>query len=138
MFRKKEAEAETTSSETIVGTSVKLRGNLKSEGNVKIEGNLTGEIKARGDVFITQTADIKAKIKAKNVTISGTVNGNIEAEERIEISESGKVFGDVASNILIIKEGAIFSGKSIMEVKSLEEKEEEEKEPKPEYEIEEK
>jgi cytoskeletal protein CcmA (bactofilin family) len=138
MFRKKEAEVETTSSETIVGTSVKLRGNLKSEGNVKIEGNLTGEIKARGDVFITQTADIKAKIKAKNVTISGTVNGNIEAEERIEISESGKVFGDVASNILIIKEGAIFSGKSIMEVKSLEEKEEEEKEPKPEYEIEEK
>lgn len=135
MLGKKE-EPEIVSSETIVGTSVKLRGNLKSEGNVKIEGNLTGEIKANGDIIITPTADVKAKISGKNVIISGVVNGNIEAQEKIEITESGKVFGDIVSNVLVIKEGAIFSGKSIMEVKSLEVKEEK-VEPEPEYDLEE-
>jgi cytoskeletal protein CcmA (bactofilin family) len=136
MLGKKEEEPEVTSSETIVGTSVKLRGNLKSEGNVKIEGNLTGEIKAKGDVFIDQTAEVKAKISAKNVTVSGIVNGNIDTGEKLEITESGKVFGDIVSNVLMIKEGAIFSGKSIMEVTSLEEKKAV-SEPEPEYEIEE-
>jgi len=135
MFKKQE-ENEIQSSETIVGTAVKLRGTLKSEGNVKIEGNLTGEIKAGGDLLITSTAEVKAKISAKNVTVSGVVNGNIEAQEKLEITESGKVFGDITSNILVIKEGAIFSGKSIMEVKSLEE-EKEITEPEPEYELEE-
>jgi len=136
MLGKKE-EPEIISSETIVGTSVKLRGNLKSEGNVKIEGNLTGEIKAGGDIIIAPTADVKAKISGKNVIISGVVNGNVEAQEKLEITESGKVFGDIVSNILVIKEGAIFSGKSIMEVKSLEIKEEK-VEPEPEYDLEEK
>ena len=68
--------------------------------------------------------------------VAGIVNGNIDTQEKLEITESGKVFGDIASNVLIIKEGAIFSGKSIMEVKSLEAKEET-PEPEPEYEIEE-
>ena len=123
MLGKKEAEAEAISSETVVGTSVKLRGNLKSDGNVKVEGNLTGEIKAKGDVLITQTSDVKAKISAQNVTVAGIVNGNIDTKEKLEITESGKVFGDVTSNVLVIKEGAIFSGKSVMEVKSLDDKE---------------
>jgi cytoskeletal protein CcmA (bactofilin family) len=136
MLGKKAEEVETISSETIVGTSVKLRGNLKSDGNVKIEGNLNGEIKAKGDVLVSQTADVKAKISAKNIIVSGIVNGNVDAQEKLEITESGKVFGDAASNVLVIKEGAIFSGKSVMEVKSLEEKEKI-PEPEPEYEIEE-
>ncbi len=136
MLGKKEEEVEAISSETIVGTSVKLRGNLKSDGNVKIEGNLNGEIKAKGDVLVSQTADVKAKISAKNITVAGIVNGNVDAQEKLEITESGKVFGDAASNVLVIKEGAIFSGKSVMEVKSLEEKEKT-PEPEPEYEIEE-
>jgi cytoskeletal protein CcmA (bactofilin family) len=123
MLGKKEAEAEAISSETVVGTSVKLRGNLKSDGNVKVEGNLTGEIKAKGDVLISQTSDVKAKISAQNVTVAGIVNGNIDTKEKLEITESGKVFGDVTSNVLVIKEGAIFSGKSVMEVKSLDDKE---------------
>lgn len=136
MLGRKEEEVENISSETIVGTSVKLRGNLKSDGNVKIEGNLNGEIKAKGDVLVSQTADVKAKISAKNIIVAGIVNGNIDAQEKLEITESGKVFGDATSNVLVIKEGAIFSGKSVMEIKSLEEKEKT-PEPEPEYEIEE-
>jgi cytoskeletal protein CcmA (bactofilin family) len=136
MLGKKKEAPEVESSETIVGTAVKLRGNLKSEGNVKVEGNLTGEIKAKENVLITQTAEIKAKISAQNVTVAGIVNGNIDAKERLEITESGKVFGDITCNILVIKEGAIFSGKSIMEIKSLETKAEK-PEAEPEYEIEE-
>lgn len=137
MLGKKQEEPEIVSSDTVVGTAVKLRGNVKSEGNVRVEGNLTGEIKAKGNVWIAQTAEVKAKISAKNITVAGIVNGNVDAQEQLEITESGKIFGDITSNVLIVKEGAIFSGKSVMEVKSLEEKKEE-KEPEPEYEIEEK
>ncbi len=120
--------------ETVVGASVKLKGNLKSEGNIKVAGKLNGEIKTKENVFIEKEATIDGKIVAKNVTISGTVNGNVDTTEKLEITESGKVFGDISTHILNIKSGGIFTGKSAMKTETLEEVKEEIE---PEYELEE-
>jgi cytoskeletal protein CcmA (bactofilin family) len=100
--------------ETIVGTSVKLKGNLKSDGDVYVDGILTGEIRTKGSVVVGPNANIIAGIKAKNVSIAGVVQGNVEAMDRLEIASSGRVLGDIAANILAIEPGAVFSGKSQM------------------------
>lgn len=100
--------------ETIVGSSVKLKGNLRSDGNIKIYGIVTGELKTKGTVFVGPEASIIASIKAKSVKISGTVQGNIEAGDLLEITETGRVLGDICANVLSIAPGAVFSGKSQM------------------------
>ena len=116
MFEKKEdgIVAPSGVAETIVGTSVKLKGNLTSAGDITIDGNVNGEIKTKGIVNIGPNANIIASIKAKKVHVAGVVQGNVEATERLTISETGRVYGDVNANILSIAPGAVFSGKSVM------------------------
>lgn len=109
-----ETEKKARGAETIVGTSVKLKGNLKSDGDIIIDGIVTGELKTKGSVVIGENANVVANIKAGNVSISGAVQGNIEAADRLDITQSGRVLGDIAANVLSIAPGAMFSGKSQM------------------------
>ncbi len=114
MFDKKEEFVPTGAAETVVGTSVKLKGNLKSDGDITVDGSVNGEIKTKGTVTIGPNANIIANVHAKNVNIAGTVQGNVVATDRLSLSESGRVYGDIAANILSISAGALFSGKSTM------------------------
>jgi len=116
MFEKKEDGAIVASgvAETIVGTSVKLKGNLKSDGDITIDGSVNGEVKTKGLVNIGPNANIIANVKAKKITVAGTIQGNVEATERLTITETGRVYGDITANILSIAPGAVFSGKSVM------------------------
>ena len=114
MFEKKDGEGFSGAVETIVGTSVKLKGNLKSDGDITIDGSVNGEIKTKGTVNIGPNAHVIANVKAKKVTIAGTVQGNIEATERLTIAETGRIYGDIIANVLSISPGAIFTGKSTM------------------------
>jgi len=116
--------------ETIVGADVTLTGNLKSDGDIQINGKVKGKIITKSDLLIGEQAVIDGSVKAKNIITTGTVVGNLEANEDLEIAPTGKVFGDLMTKNLIIKKGAIFSGKSMMG-------EEKKKEIKPVYELEE-
>jgi cytoskeletal protein CcmA (bactofilin family) len=115
MFEKKVEDVSSGGiAETIVGSSVKLKGTLKSDGDITVDGSVNGEIKTKGTVNIGPNANIIANIKAKNITVSGTVQGNISADERLNISETGRVYGDISANIISISPGALFTGKSNM------------------------
>lgn len=114
MFDRKEEFVQAGVAETVVGTSVKLKGNLKSDGDITVDGSVNGEIKTKGTVTIGPNANIIANVHAKNVNVAGTVQGNVVATDRLTLSESGRVYGDISSNILSISPGALFSGKSTM------------------------
>jgi len=112
--RKEEFVAQAGAAETVVGTSVKLKGTLKSDGDITVDGSVNGEIKTKGTVTIGPNANIIANVHAKNVNVAGTVQGNVVATDRLNVSESGRVYGDISANILSISAGALFSGKSTM------------------------
>ena len=114
MFEKKEEMTSSGVTETIVGTSVKLKGTLKSDGDITIDGSVNGEVKTKGVVNIGSNAQVIANVKANKVIVSGTVQGNIEASERLTITETGRVYGDIVANVLSISAGAVFTGKSNM------------------------
>jgi cytoskeletal protein CcmA (bactofilin family) len=114
MFDKKDEFVPTGAAETVVGTSVKLKGTLKSDGDITVDGSVNGEIKTKGTVTIGPNANIIANVHAKNVNVAGTVQGNVIATDRLSVSESGRVYGDISANILSIVAGALFSGKSTM------------------------
>lgn len=119
MFEKKDSILE-GASETIVGNSVFLKGNLKSDGPIIIEGAIQGEVKTKNKITINKGAKVNANIKAKSVSISGEVQGNIQATEELQITPTGKVVGDIACKLLSIAPGALFIGKSSMEGEKIE------------------
>jgi len=134
MFGKKNEFGDET--ETIVGPSVSLKGNLRSDGNIKLKGKVSGEIKTKGDVFVAPEAEVKASISTKNIKIAGTVTGDINATGEVEIKETGKVVGNINTGALIIRMGALFIGKSTMDVEPLSKELKEEKTMEPEPELE--
>jgi len=126
MFDKKEEFEENKNAETVVGTSVKLKGTLKSDGNITINGSVSGEVRTKMDVLVGGSADIRANIIAKNAVVSGIVQGNIKVDNELSITQTGKVYGDIEAKILNIASGAYFTGKSSMKDHVVEEEREDE------------
>ena len=117
MFEKREDLNLGDDQETIVGQSVKLKGNLKSNGNIKVAGQVTGEVDAKGNVVVGKTATLEAKVSGANITISGVLKGNITASGQLEITQTGQVMGDVECETLIVQPGGILIGRSNMVLK---------------------
>lgn len=96
--------------ETIVSSSMRIEGELKSQGNIKIDGIISGQVHTSQDLLIGPNAQIDADLIAINATIAGVVKGNITVKGSLVILETGKVIGNVSCASLGIREGAYFSG----------------------------
>ena len=64
-----------------------------------------------GAAGLSETAEVKGEIKAKNILIGGKMDGNVRAQELVEIKSKGKVLGDIFTPKLAIIEGGEFNGK---------------------------
>jgi cytoskeletal protein CcmA (bactofilin family) len=100
---------------TIVGKGAKLEGTVVSAGSLRIDGQVRGEITADGDVMLSPQSQVEADIRAQNVAVAGRFKGTIVVKGRAEIARGGRVDGNITSKTLVIEEGAIFQGQSIME-----------------------
>ena len=108
--------------ETIIGPSIKVKGNFHGQGNIIIEGEVEGSIKTNNFLLIGGKSKIFANIKAKNAKINGKITGNIEINEYLELGQSAVINGDVNTKILSIAKGAIINGKCSMGEQKAEEK----------------
>jgi cytoskeletal protein CcmA (bactofilin family) len=100
---------------TVVGQGAKLEGQVVSAGSLRIDGQVKGQISAEGDVLLSPQSQVEADIRAQNVVVAGRFKGKIEVKGRAEIARGGRVDGDIISKTLVVEEGAIFQGQSMME-----------------------
>ena len=114
MFMSKKNEEVNSEAETIIGAGVEVEGTFASSGNVTVKGRVLGSLETKNDLYVAETASIEAEVKAKNAFIGGEVKGNVVAEEKVKLSNSAKVFGDITCQTLSIEEGAILNGKCQM------------------------
>jgi len=99
--------------ESVIGPKTHIKGEIQGDGGLRIEGVVEGIIALTGNLIITETAKVFAEIKANNISISGAVVGNISAN-RVEILETGRLWGDVMTKHLVTAEGSYFDGRSGM------------------------
>lgn len=104
--------------ETVVGEGVALSGKLEAKHNIQINGTFVGEIIAEGDVVVGVEGEVDAPIHARNATIAGIVNGDVNVVSELEILSTGKVFGNISAKTLSVKPGGVLSGSSIMHGKT--------------------
>ena len=95
-----------------LGRSVFIRGELSGSEDIFVDGQVEGTIQLSGNsLTIGPNGRIRANITAKNVTVNGSVDGNIESGERTDLRKSAVVKGDVRTRRIAIEEGAYFTGK---------------------------
>jgi len=100
--------------DTIIGRGVVVEGTLQTAGDIQINGEFKGKLVTEKDVVVGEHAIVDADINGQNVYVAGEVRGDINAFEKIEILETGKVDGNVAASALSIESGGILKGTSTM------------------------
>ncbi|MFZ4615477.1 MAG: bactofilin family protein [Rectinemataceae bacterium] len=96
---------------TTLGAETVLTGTLRFKDSLMIRGSFDGEIDAEGRLYIDANATVNAsRIIASSVVIGGTVHGDIEAPDRVEMLASAKVYGNIRTARLRIADGVIFEG----------------------------
>ena len=125
MFNNKEdVNVSVKDAETIIGPSIKIKGNFHGQGNMIIEGIVEGSVKTMNRLLIRDKAKITASIEAKEVRVGGEVQGHKKVGGYLEITSTAKIFGDIETSEISIERGAIINGKinMIKEVKNSEKK----------------
>lgn len=87
---------------------------LYCPGSIRIDGYFESNIHSDGEVFIGSDATVKGLIKADNIYIYGTVNGDILAKNKVLIHNTGTVEGDIITKFFEIQENGTFIGKFTM------------------------
>jgi len=114
MFSKDNKPEKFKDAETIIGASVKVKGNFQGQGNIIIEGALEGSLKTDANLFIGDQAKVVANIEAKDAMVNGEIRGNIKAKGYLAIGNTAKIFGDVQYSELSIDKGATINGQILM------------------------
>lgn len=101
---------------TVIGQDTFFKGVIHTQRSIRIEGDFEGEINSQGEVYIGEKSKCKANIFGKKVIVAGEVIGSIECTGGLQITQTGKVYGDISGDQLIIDEGAIYKGKVNMDL----------------------
>lgn len=95
-----------------IGRSVMVKGELSGSEDLFIDGQVEGTIELRGNnLTIGPHGQVKANVNAKDVTVQGKLEGNIQASERAELKKTAVAVGDIVTQRVAIEEGAFFKGK---------------------------
>ncbi len=109
IFGKSNKQSKQNSGATIISFGTTVKGGLNTEGSVFIDGKFEGIIVSTGHVNIGISGVIIGEIRAKNLTVSGIVDGVCDVEH-INILSSGKIIGKIEYTELVIESNGIFDG----------------------------
>lgn len=113
MFEKKHPE-KFKDAETIIGESIKVKGNFSGQGNIIVDGSLEGSLKTKGSVMIGPKAKISANIEAQELTINGQIIGNLNIKDCLYVGKTAVINGDVECSQISIEKGGILNGRCSM------------------------
>ena len=99
--------------DTVIGSNSETEGTFTSSGNVRMDGKFTGSLEIAGNILVGESADIHADINARNISIAGTVRGNV-AGNKVQLLRTGRIWGDINASALTTEEGAFIEGKVTM------------------------
>jgi len=94
-----------------IGASVVIKGEISGSEPLYIDGRVEGSIHVSGQrVTIGRSGTVTANIDAKEVVIMGSVKGNIQCTDRLDIRAEGSLTGDVIAPRVSVEDGAMLKG----------------------------
>ncbi len=105
------ADFATVRSGALIGKSLTIKGEIRGEEDLVIDGKLEGDVDLpQHRLTIGPSGVLQGKIRAREIVVYGTVQGNLQASERVEIKKHAKVIGDLKAQRPVIEDEAYFKG----------------------------
>ena len=95
---------------SIIGSDLSIDGDISVKGNLLIYGKVDGNVICNGVLTMSKGSLVKGDVKTLSADISGTVEGNLEAKEKVSLSSTSILNGNLLASILVIEDGASFNG----------------------------
>jgi len=94
-----------------IGKAVRINGQIQSKEDLYVDGDVEGTLEApEHKLTIGPNGTVHATVKAREVVVLGSIQGNVEAADRIEIRKDAKLVGDIRTARIVIEDGAYFKG----------------------------
>ena len=95
----------------VLGKSVMVKGQIFSREDLTIDGEVEGTVELQEHrLTVGPNGRVQATVKAREIVVLGTIHGNVEAAEKIDIRKDAKLVGDIKTARIVIEDGAYFKG----------------------------
>jgi len=96
---------------TIIGKGTKIEGKMEVSQSVRIDGSFKGTLNATDTLIVGSSGELnEVSISVKNAIIGGIIKGNVIATNKVTLESTSRLDGDLTAKLLVIEEGALFSG----------------------------
>src|SRR5713226_3213717 len=95
----------------VIGKSVMIKGQIFSREDLTIDGEVDGSVELQEHrLTVGPHGKLQAGVKAREIVVLGTIHGNVEASDKIDIRKDAKLVGDIKTARIVIEDGAYFKG----------------------------
>lgn len=95
---------------SIIDDRMTIRGEIETDGTIRVEGKIEGTHHRAGTMIVTSQGGVVGDVEAGDVTVSGTIHGNVQASGRVEIEAGAAVHGQIRAHSMQLHEGATVHG----------------------------
>src|ERR1700758_4650260 len=94
-----------------LGKNVTVKGQIFAREDLTIDGEVEGTVECQEHrLTIGPNARVQAGLKAREIIIHGSIQGNVESTDKIDIKKEAKLVGDIKTSRIVIEDGAYFKG----------------------------
>jgi cytoskeletal protein CcmA (bactofilin family) len=94
-----------------LGPGIQIKGEISGNEDLWLDSKVDGSVSIGGfRLTIGKSAVIEGEVVAREVVVSGKVNGNISARDRLEVKNGSTVVGDLSTARILIEDGAYLKG----------------------------
>ncbi len=96
---------------TVFIAGPELSGEISFRDMLRINGHIAGTVYSeRGTLIVDDTARVDANVEVAVAVINGIINGDIMAHQKVEIGPGAKIYGNIWTRSIAIRDGALFEG----------------------------
>ena len=121
MFKRKQ-QSKNAKIDTLIGAKTRINGDVEFAGGFHLDGHIYGNVKAEPEagafLSVSEQGCVEGSVIAPSVILNGTVKGDIEASDRVELGSKARVLGNVRYTIIETAVGAQINGKLVHRAKS--------------------
>jgi cytoskeletal protein CcmA (bactofilin family) len=103
--------------DTLIGKAARVQGDVEFEGGLHLDGRVAGNVRAVGppgaSLSVSEGGSIEGSVEVPNVTLNGSVRGDIYATERVILGPRARVHGNVHYGVIEMTLGAEIKGKLV-------------------------
>ncbi len=106
-----EPESSVRGGSAALGKNVTVKGQIFAREDLTIDGEVEGTVECHEHrLTIGPNARVQAGLKAREIIIQGSIHGNVDATDKIDIKKEAKLVGDIKTSRIVIEDGAYFKG----------------------------